>query len=116
MLINLLANAFHAVTEQASVAESGYTPEGTLRTVRDGHQVTIEVADNGTGIPDDVRDRIFVPFFTTKPTGKGTGLGLSLAYDIVTQIHSGQMSVESTEGEGTTFRVALPDGGLGAET
>ncbi|MEM0962716.1 MAG: two-component regulator propeller domain-containing protein [Bacteroidota bacterium] len=116
VLINLLANAFHAVTEQASVAESGYTPEVTLRTVRDGHQVTIEVADNGTGIPDDVRDRIFVPFFTTKPTGKGTGLGLSLAYDIVTQIHSGQMSVESTEGEGTTFRVALPDGGLGSET
>ncbi len=64
--------------------------------------------DNGTGIPDKVKAQIFEPFFTTKPTGEGTGLGLSLAHDIVTSVHGGQMTVESAEGEGTTFRVACP--------
>ena len=66
------------------------------------------IKDNGTGIPDDVKAKIFQPFFTTKPTGQGTGLGLSLAYDIVTKGHGGTMEVESTEGEGTTFVFKMP--------
>jgi signal transduction histidine kinase/ligand-binding sensor domain-containing protein len=108
VLINLITNAFHAVHERAA-AGHGYAPAVTLRTRRRGGRVVLEVEDNGTGIPAATRERIFEPFFTTKPTGEGTGLGLSLAYDIVTQVHGGQMSVESVEGEGTTFTVVLPD-------
>ena len=111
VLINLLTNAFHTVTERAHAGGSDYAPTVTARTYRDGDQVAVEVADNGTGIPEPIRAKIFEPFFTTKPTGEGTGLGLSLAHDIVTQVHGGQMEVESAEGEGTTFRVLLPAGG-----
>ncbi len=66
------------------------------------------ISDNGTGIPDSVKARIFQPFFTTKPTGQGTGLGLSLAYDIVTKGHGGTLEVESTEGVGTEFIIQIP--------
>ncbi|WP_460985309.1 sensor histidine kinase, partial [Spirosoma fluminis] len=71
-------------------------------------QAQVTVTDNGTGIPETVQDKIFQPFFTTKPTGEGTGLGLSLAYDIVTKGHSGTLAVESQEGQGTTFTIQLP--------
>jgi ligand-binding sensor domain-containing protein/signal transduction histidine kinase len=108
VLINLLTNAFHAVQKRAAGAEPGFAPTVTLRTRRDGDVVRIDVEDNGTGIPDAVKGRIFEPFFTTKPTGEGTGLGLSLAHDIVTGVHNGSMSVDSVDGEGTTFHVALP--------
>ena len=70
--------------------------------------VEIRVQDNGTGIPDNIKEKIFQPFFTTKPTGEGTGLGLSLSYDIVTKGHNGTIEVESVEGEGATFIVKLP--------
>ncbi len=108
VLINLLSNAFHTVALRARTAGPDYEPAVTLRTRRQGDAVVIQIVDNGTGIPDAVRERIFEPFFTTKPTGEGTGLGLSLAHDIVTQVHGGQMEVESTEGEGTTFTITLP--------
>ena len=108
VLINLLTNAFHAVQKRAAGAGDGYVPTVTVRTRRDGREVRVDVADNGTGIPDTVKGRIFEPFFTTKPTGEGTGLGLSLAHDIVTGVHGGQMSVDSAEGEGTTFHITLP--------
>ncbi len=108
VLINLLSNAFHAVAIRARADGAGYEPEVVLRTRRQDDLAVIQIVDNGTGIPDAVRQRIFEPFFTTKPTGEGTGLGLSLAHDIVTQVHGGQMSVESIEGEGTTFTVTLP--------
>ena len=108
VLINLLTNAFHAVQKRAADAGPDFAPTVTLRTRRDGDVVRIDVEDNGTGIPADVKGRIFEPFFTTKPTGEGTGLGLSLAHDIVTGVHNGSMSVESVDGEGTTFYVALP--------
>ena len=109
VLINLLTNAFHAVVERSRVAGGGYQGQVAVRTRRDGDHVTIEVADNGTGIPDEVKAKIFEPFFTTKPAGQGTGLGLSLAHDIVTAMHGGRMWVESAPGEGTSFFVALPN-------
>ena len=105
VLINLLTNAFHAV------GRGGAGAAVTVRTRRvggPGGAVVVEVADNGTGMPEDVRRRVFEPFFTTKPTGEGTGLGLSLAHDIVTQVHGGEIAVESEEGEGTTFTITLP--------
>ena len=80
----------------------------TLTTSKQGDQVVIEVADNGTGMPERVKEKIFQPFFTTKPTGEGTGLGLSLSYDIVTKGHGGKMEVETKETVGTNFIVRLP--------
>ena len=110
VFVNLINNAFYAVHERAQSSGDGYTPTVEVRTRRDGEHVEIRVRDNGTGIPETVRERIFEPFFTTKPTGEGTGLGLSLSYDIVTQGHGGTMTVESEEGEGTTFVMTLPVG------
>ncbi|WP_412060220.1 two-component regulator propeller domain-containing protein [Rubrivirga sp. IMCC45206] len=108
VLINLLTNAFHAVNARDTAEGDDYAPTVTVRTRRHGDEVSIEIEDNGTGIPSDVKAKIFEPFFTTKPTGEGTGLGLSLAHDIVTSVHGGRMAVESTDGEGTTFTVAVP--------
>ena len=108
VLINLLTNAFYAVKAKSDASDGTYLPKVTLRTRRTGDEVTLEVTDNGTGIPEAVRQRIFEPFFTTKATGEGTGLGLSLAYDIVTQVHGGRMGATSEAGEGTTFTIALP--------
>ncbi|MCA6495431.1 MAG: tetratricopeptide repeat protein [Chitinophagaceae bacterium] len=109
VILNLINNAFYAVNErQKKDKDSGYKPRVTLTTRQEGNQVVIEVADNGTGMPDQVKEKIFQPFFTTKPTGEGTGLGLSLSYDIVTKGHHGIMDVESAEGLGTRFQVKLP--------
>jgi signal transduction histidine kinase len=77
------------------------------RKKKNGVEITVE--DNGGGIPDDIKDKIFQPFFTTKPTGEGTGLGLSMSYDIVTKGHGGSLEVSSREGKGTTFLVGLPE-------
>ena len=109
VLINLMNNAFYAVHEQAARVDGTYEPTVTVSTRKEGDRVEIRVSDNGGGIPAAVRDKIFEPFFTTKPTGSGTGLGLSLSYDIVTQGHGGTLAVESTEGEGATFIVTLPN-------
>ncbi len=79
-----------------------------VRTQRRNGKIVICVSDNGTGMPEAVKAKIFQPFFTTKPTGQGTGLGLSLSYDIVTKGHGGTLTVESREGEGTTFLIYLP--------
>ena len=115
VLLNLFNNAFYAVTErknQAKVSDTteqdAYKPTVTVSTHLAVNRVIIRVRDNGTGIPESVKAKIFQPFFTTKPTGEGTGLGLSLSYDIVTKGHGGTLTVESTEGEGTTFIVTLP--------
>ena len=112
VVINLVANAYHAVTQRASGAEPGYTPEVAIRTGRraseDGERVEIVVEDNGSGMPPAVAERVFEPFFTTKPAGEGTGLGLSMSYDIVVHGHGGALDVESTEGAGTRFVIALP--------
>jgi signal transduction histidine kinase len=82
-----------------------------VSTKRDGNSVVIRIRDNGKGIPETVRDKIFNPFFTTKPAGSGTGLGLSISYDIVVQEHNGTISVDSKEGEYTEFKVTIPVSG-----
>ena len=108
VLLNLYNNAFYAVQQRQKRAEVGYEPTVWVSTRLNG-TTTMEICvrDNGTGIPDAIKAKIFQPFFTTKPTGEGTGLGLSLSYDIVTKGHGGTMSVETVEDEETTFTVIL---------
>ncbi|MEO6253732.1 MAG: HAMP domain-containing sensor histidine kinase, partial [Ferruginibacter sp.] len=85
-----------------------HEPTVWVSTKKEGNKVLISVRDNGPGIPQKVLDKIFQPFFTTKPTGQGTGLGLSLSYDIVTKGHGGELKLETEEGKGTTFSIILP--------
>ena len=107
VLLNLINNAFYAVNEKAKLSIEGYDPVVTVSTAKIGDNIEIRVQDNGNGIPDVIREKIFQPFFTTKPTGQGTGLGLSLAYDIVTKGHEGTLEVESAEGGGSAFIIKL---------
>ncbi|MFZ5431563.1 MAG: sensor histidine kinase, partial [Bacteroidota bacterium] len=123
VLLNLINNAFYAVSEvKTTHALSQPSPVKTLHetsrqppdnpcvivsTRKNSHTIEIRVKDNGPGIPAEVVDKIFQPFFTTKPTGQGTGLGLSISYDIV-KAHGGEIKVESEEGEGTEFIIHLP--------
>ena len=107
VLLNLFNNAFYAVTEKAKLSANSYQPTVSVTTKRLDKSVIITVSDNGNGIPQNIVDKIFQPFFTTKPTGSGTGLGLSLSYDIV-KAHGGEIKVESREGEGTGFIIQLP--------
>ncbi|SFQ77758.1 ATP-binding protein [Hymenobacter arizonensis] len=109
VLLNLFNNAFYAVQQrQRANGEPGYMPTVSLTTKHVGSTVEIQVTDNGTGMSEAVQQKIFQPFFTTKPTGEGTGLGLSLSHDIVAKGHGGSLTVESQPGQGTTFSVALP--------
>ena len=113
VLLNLINNAFYAVLEKAKQNEESYKPEVVISTSSfksplGGVEVKISVKDNGFGIPENIKEKIFQPFFTTKPTGEGTGLGLSLSYDIVTKGHEGKMHVESPIGEGSEFIIQLP--------
>ena len=112
VVLNLINNAFYAVDEKkkdasASSAQNGYEPMISVSTKKNNGKVELRVSDNGNGIPQKVLDKIFQPFFTTKPTGQGTGLGLSLSYDIV-KAHGGELKVETTEGKGSEFVVQLP--------
>jgi signal transduction histidine kinase/ligand-binding sensor domain-containing protein len=106
VLLNLYNNAFYAVAEKEKQMTDGYEPEVTVRTKRYSDNIEIRVEDNGNGIPEKAIDKIFQPFFTTKPTGVGTGLGLSLSYDII-KAHGGEIKVETKLGEGTAFVVQL---------
>jgi two-component system NtrC family sensor kinase len=108
VLLNLFNNAFYAVNQKSKTAGDDYKPEVSVSTSTDNGQVIIKVKDNGTGIPDAVKEKIMQPFFTTKPTGEGTGLGLSLTYDMVVKGHGGTIEVDSKEGEGSTFKISLP--------
>ncbi|WP_133272859.1 sensor histidine kinase [Hymenobacter radiodurans] len=108
VFLNLLTNAFYAVAEKSRQAPPGYCPEVCVQTRQVGNTVQVRVRDNGNGIPAAVREKIYQPFFTTKPTGEGTGLGLSLSYDIITKGHGGTLSVDSKEGEYTEFTISLP--------
>ena len=111
VLLNLFNNAFYAVTERKTLQGESYEPVVSISTKKlndksDSHRIEIRVRDNGSGIPQKVLDKIFQPFFTTKPTGQGTGLGLSLSYDVI-KAHGGEIKVETKENEGTEFKILL---------
>ncbi|MBS1923983.1 MAG: nuclear transport factor 2 family protein [Bacteroidetes bacterium] len=107
VILNLINNAFYAVNERKKLNETGYEPTILVSTKRVNDKIEVSVKDNGTGIPEKIKDKIFQPFFTTKPTGSGTGLGLSLSYDIV-KSHGGEIKIESKENEWTEFKILLP--------
>ncbi len=107
VLLNIINNAFYAVNEKVKLRAASYEPLVLVSTKRKENKVEIKIEDNGNGIPQKVVDKIFQPFFTTKPTGQGTGLGLSLSYDIV-KAHGGEIKVNTKEREGTEFTIVLP--------
>ena len=107
VILNLFNNAFYAVTEKKKQMGDEYEPTVSVCTKKLDGKIELHVKDNGVGIPQKVVDKIFQPFFTTKPTGQGTGLGLSLAYDII-KAHGGEIRVETKEGEGSEFVIQLP--------
>ncbi len=109
VFLNLIGNGFYAANKRRMAGkETGFRPTLKVTTRETGDGVEVRVRDNGTGIPPEIRDKLFQPFFTTKPTGEGTGLGLSISYDIVTQQHGGTIDVESEVGRFTEFTVRLP--------
>lgn len=108
VILNLITNAFYAVNEKRKSAPESYQPFVKLSTRKTNGAVKVVVYDNGNGMSQHVLEKIFQPFFTTKPAGQGTGLGLSMSYDIVTKGHGGELKVETTEGKGTTFTVKIP--------
>jgi signal transduction histidine kinase len=115
VLLNLFNNSFYSVTEKKRSLGEGYDPTVTVNTQKirsssGANMVQITVEDNGTGIPQKVLDKIYQPFFTTKPTGQGTGLGLSMSYDIITKGHGGELKVETAEGQFARFIITLPVG------
>jgi GAF domain-containing protein len=117
VFINLFGNGFYAATKrQRESAETEFQPTLTVATRDFGDTVEVRVRDNGTGVPPEIRDKLFQPFFTTKPTGEGTGLGLSISYDIVTQQHGGTIEVDSRVGEFTEFTIRLPRSSDAAST
>jgi signal transduction histidine kinase len=109
VFLNVFSNGFYATTRRArSGGDASFVPALKVTTRGAGEEVEIRVRDNGIGIPADIRDKLFQPFFTTKPTGEGTGLGLSITYDIVTQQHGGSITVDSEVGEYSEFMMRLP--------
>lgn len=108
VILNLLTNAFYAVAEKKKQSTNDYEPTVSVRTKKVNDKVEIHVNDNGLGIPQPVMEKIFQPFFTTKPTGEGTGLGLSMSYDIITKGHGGQIKVNTEQGNGSEFTIILP--------
>ena len=108
VLLNLINNAFYSVNEKLKSGVNDYNPMVVVSTKWLKDKVEIKVKDNGNGIPESKLDKIFQPFFTTKPTGQGTGLGLSISYDIITKGHKGTIRVESKENQGTDFIITLP--------
>ncbi len=108
VLLNLISNGFYATTKRKSEAGDGFEPMLSATTKNLGDKVEIRIRDNGTGIPDEVKEKIFNPFFTTKPTGEGTGLGLSLSHDIIVKQHGGSIDVATEPGVFTEFKIVLP--------
>ena len=111
VLLNLISNGFYATTKRKAEANGGsYEPILTASTKNLGDSVEIRIRDNGTGMPPDVKEKMFNPFFTTKPAGEGTGLGLSISHDIIVKQHGGSVDVDTKHGEFTEFRIILPRG------
>jgi signal transduction histidine kinase len=109
VLLNLISNGFYAATKRKAQADSdGYEPTLTAATKNLGDRVEITIRDNGSGIPPEVKEKMFAPFFTTKPAGEGTGLGLSISHDIIVKQHAGSIEVETQPGEFTEFKIVLP--------
>jgi signal transduction histidine kinase len=108
VLLNICTNAFYAVLQRAKRGEKDFQPTIWLETGVENEHAWIKIRDNGGGIPAEAMDKIFQPFFTTKPTGEGTGLGLSMSFEIITKGHGGTINVDSKEGEGATFTITLP--------
>ena len=116
VLLNLIANGFYAATKRKAQADSdGYEPTLAVATKSLGDRVEIRIRDNGTGIPPEVKEKIFNPFFTTKPAGEGTGLGLSISHDIIVKQHGGSIEVDTLPGEFTEIRIVLPRAALGQQ-
>ena len=108
VFLNIINNGCYAANHRKNKDGDGFSPTIKVSTKNLKDKVEIRIADNGNGIPDKIKDKLFQPFFTTKPTGEGTGLGLSLSYDIVVKQHSGEINIESKEGEGAEFIITLP--------
>ena len=108
VLLNLISNGFYAATKRQREIQAGYEPTLAAATKNLGDHVEIRIRDNGTGIPLEVKEKMFNPFFTTKPAGEGTGLGLSISHDIVVKQHGGTIEVDSEPGEFTEIRIVLP--------
>jgi signal transduction histidine kinase len=109
VLLNLISNGFYAVTKRKALdGNESYEPTLTAATKNLGDRVEIRIRDNGTGIPAEVKEKMFNPFFTTKPAGEGTGLGLSISHDIIVKQHAGSIAVETEPGRFTEFRIVLP--------
>ena len=112
VLLNLISNGFYAATKRKAEADGGnYEPILAAATKNLGDRVEISIRDNGTGIPPEVKEKMFNPFFTTKPAGEGTGLGLSISHDIIVKQHGGSIEVDTQPGEFTEFRIVLPRAG-----
>ena len=108
-LLNLISNGFYAATKRRAEAKGGnYEPTLSASTKDLGNSVEIKIRDNGTGIPPGAKEKLFNPFFTTKPAGEGTGLGLSICHDIIVKQHGGTIEVDTRPGEFTKFRIVLP--------
>jgi signal transduction histidine kinase len=108
VLLNLISNGFYAATKRKSEVGDGYEPTLSAATKDLGDRVEIRIRDNGTGIPPEVKDKMFNPFFTTKPAGEGTGLGLSLSHDSIVKQHGGSIEVDTKPGEFTEIKIVLP--------
>jgi signal transduction histidine kinase len=109
VILNIVNNSCYALDEKVKKQIPGFSPEVVISTKKIADKIEIRIKDNGTGIPPQVLEKIFNPFFTTKPTGKGTGLGLSMSFDIVNQVHKGKLEVFSQEGESTEFVITIPE-------
>lgn len=109
VILNLVNNAFHAVSARSKKGIDGYKPTVTIATKNLDNEIEIRVKDNGGGIPENIIDKVFQPFFTTKPSGEGTGLGLSMSYDIITKGHGGDLKIINRSGEGAEFIITLPN-------
>jgi signal transduction histidine kinase len=108
VFLNLISNGFYAATKRKEAGEDGFEPTLSATTKNLGDQVEIRIRDNGTGIPLEVKEKMFNPFFTTKPAGEGTGLGLSMSHDIVVKQHGGRIDVDTEPGAFTEFIITLP--------